>query len=78
MPIDYDLMTSRSIPLAIAWVVLIGLGLWRFKKRGLWLLLGTPMALYWPILAAIQSFSVLLLHEQLRVTFKVRPGFAPA
>jgi hypothetical protein len=49
MPLDYDAMISRSIPLAVAWAVIVGFCLWRFKKRGLWLLLGVPMALYWPI-----------------------------
>ena len=42
-------MISRSIPFAIAWVVILAFCLSRYKKRGLWLLVGAPMALYWPI-----------------------------
>jgi hypothetical protein len=38
MPIDYHAMISRSIPFAIAWAVIFVFCLWRWKKRGLWLL----------------------------------------
>ena len=55
-PLDYDAMISRSLPFAIAWAVLLGIGLWRYKKRGLWLLLGTPMALYWPLWLLFNHF----------------------
>jgi hypothetical protein len=56
MPIDYDFMLSRSVPLAIVWAALIGLSLGHYKKRGLWLLLGMPMALYWPIWLMFNHF----------------------
>lgn len=49
MPIDYDAIIWRSIPFAIAWVIVLAFCLWRCKKPGLWALLGMPMALYWPI-----------------------------
>ena len=49
MPLDYDAMISRSIPFAIAWAVILAFCLWRYEKRGLWLLVGAPIALYWPI-----------------------------
>jgi hypothetical protein len=64
MPLDYDAMIWRSIPLATAWAALFGLCLWRYKKRGLWLLLGTPMALYWPIWLLFNRFpSCYYLHN---------------
>jgi FtsH-binding integral membrane protein len=47
MPIDYAAIISRSIPFAIAWAVIFVFCLWRYKKRGLWLLVGAPFALYW-------------------------------
>lgn len=53
MPLNYDAMISRSIRFAIAWVVVLAFCLWRYKKRGLWFLIGAPMALYWPILVAV-------------------------
>ncbi len=56
MPLDYDAMISRSIPFAIAWAVILAFCLWRYKKRGLWLLVGAPMALYWPIWLLFNHF----------------------
>jgi len=64
MPLDYGAMTSRSVPFAIAWVMVLIFCLWRYKKRGLWLLLGTPMALYWPIWLLFNHFpSCYYLHN---------------
>jgi hypothetical protein len=45
MPTNYH----GSIPFAVTWALVLVFSLIRFKKRGLWLLLGAPMALYWPI-----------------------------
>ena len=56
MPLDYDAMISRSIPFAIAWAVILTFCLWRYKKRGLWLLAGASMALYWPICLLVNQF----------------------
>ena len=36
----------------LAWTGLLILALWRFRWRGLWFLLGAPVALYWLIVAA--------------------------
>jgi hypothetical protein len=49
MPIHYGAIITRSIPLAIAWAFIFVFCVWRYKKLGLWLLVGAPMALYWPI-----------------------------
>ena len=56
MPLDYDAMISTSIPFALAWVVVAAFCLWHFKKRGFWTLLGTPLALYWPIWLLFNHF----------------------
>jgi hypothetical protein len=56
MPLNYDFMVSRSIPLAIVWAMLLIFSLWRYEKRGLGLLLGIPMALYWPIWLLFNHF----------------------
>ena len=56
MPLDYDAMISRSIPFAIAWAVILAFCLWRYKQRGLWLLVGAPMALCWPIWLLFNHF----------------------
>ena len=49
MPLDYDAIAFRSIPFAIVWTMIVALGVWRYGMRGLWLLAGAPMALYWPV-----------------------------
>ena len=64
MPVDYDAIISRSIPFAIAWAVILSFCLSRYKKRGLWLLVGAPMALYWPIWLLFNHFpSCYYLHN---------------
>jgi hypothetical protein len=45
-PNDFGLW--GSLLLAGLWVVLLGVGLVRFRWKGLWLLLGAPVALYSP------------------------------
>ena len=49
LPLDYGAMVTVSIPLAAVWVVLFAFCLWRYRKRGLWLMVGAPFALWWPI-----------------------------
>jgi hypothetical protein len=56
MPIDYYAIISRSIPFAAAWAAILAYSLWRYEKRGLWLLVGAPMALYWPIWLLFNHF----------------------
>jgi hypothetical protein len=56
MPIDYDAILWRSIPYAMAWTLVLAFSLVRFRERGLWLLLGSPMALYWPIWLPFNHF----------------------
>ena len=56
MPIDYDAMIRKSIPFAIFWAVILAVCLWRYGKRAWWLLLGAPMALYWPIWLLFNHF----------------------
>jgi hypothetical protein len=56
MPVDYGAMISRSVPSAVAWAAILGFFLWRFRMRGLCLLLGAPMALYWPIWLLFHQF----------------------
>jgi hypothetical protein len=48
-PLNYAAMLRMSIPCAAAWALVLAFSLVRFKRRGLWLLLGAPMAMYWPV-----------------------------
>ncbi len=56
MPLDYDAMIWSSVPFSTAWAIVVVISLWRYEKRGLWLLLGAPMALYWPIWLLFNHF----------------------
>ena len=49
MPLDYHNMLWHSIPLACLWALAVGLSAYRFGRNALWMLLGAPVALYWPI-----------------------------
>jgi hypothetical protein len=42
-----------SFTLAGCWTVLLIGGLYKFKKRGLWLLIGAPFALFWPVVLGL-------------------------
>jgi len=49
MPIDFYLALRVSIPLAFVWTVVLGIALYLFRAKALWLLVAAPLALYWPI-----------------------------
>ena len=44
---------KTAILLALLWGLVVLLGLFRFRKRGLWFLVGTPLAVYWPIVILV-------------------------
>ena len=48
-PIDYRVVLWLSIPLACVWLVIAVGCVVRFHRKGLWVLIGTPLALYWPV-----------------------------
>jgi hypothetical protein len=56
MPYDYSAIVSRSVPFASVWAMLIVVSAFLFRKRALWLLLGAPIALYWPIWLLINGY----------------------
>ena len=47
---NWELATLMSLILATVWTILLLVTLIRFKWRGLWLLVGAPLALYIPLL----------------------------
>ncbi len=55
-PLNYAAMLRLSIPCAIAWALVVTFALVRFRTRGLWLLIGAPMALYWPVWMLFNHF----------------------
>ena len=44
-----DPATYVSLFLGICWLVLFAVGVFKFRSRGLWLLIGLPFAAYWPL-----------------------------
>jgi hypothetical protein len=40
-----------SFALALLWIAFLFIAIFRFRRRGLWLLIGLPFALYWPFIA---------------------------
>ncbi len=49
MPLDVHSMLWWSVPLAVMWVALFCISVFRFGRKALWLLLGAPLAFYWPV-----------------------------
>jgi hypothetical protein len=43
-----DPATHVSVFLALCWLVVFVVGLFKFRSRGLWLVIGLPPAAYWP------------------------------
>jgi hypothetical protein len=43
-----DSATHVSLFLALCWLVGFVVGLFKFRSRGLWLVIGLPLAAYWP------------------------------
>ena len=55
-PLDYHSMITVSIPLAAAWLLIFVVTMWRFGKRGLWLLAGAAFAFWWPVWMIFNDF----------------------
>jgi len=47
-PVDFDGIIYRSIPLFCFWVILLAISIIKFRRQSLWMLLGMPLALFWP------------------------------
>jgi hypothetical protein len=48
----WEVATVMSFILGALWAILFLVALFRFKWQGLWLLVGAPLALYFPLLGA--------------------------
>jgi hypothetical protein len=53
MPLDYE--SYRSGPLSAIWLIGAVFSITTCGRKGLWYLLGSPLALYWPILLAVSG-----------------------
>jgi hypothetical protein len=46
-------------PLSVAWCLIVAYAFQQYKRRALWLLLGAPIALCWPLFLALIAVGVL-------------------
>lgn len=60
--IDLD-MWKISISLTVFWLFLLVAALIQFKKRGLWLLVGAPFALYLPFVFVMMIWACAHNHD---------------
>jgi hypothetical protein len=47
-PIDFDGIIYRSVPLACSWAMLFAISVVKFRPQALWMIIGIPLALFWP------------------------------
>jgi hypothetical protein len=48
-PINFGLVFWLSLPIAGLWAVVTTLSIIRFGRKALWMLIGAPVALSWPV-----------------------------
>ena len=63
MPTDLHTVLWWSIPLASLWVLTVGVSASRFGRKTLWMLLGAPLALYWPVWLALNGIPACYWHR---------------
>lgn len=52
-----DFAWTVSLGLTIAWLIVVVIAMIKFKKRGLWFLLGAPLALFLPSFLAFLVYA---------------------
>jgi hypothetical protein len=55
MGLDFHSMLWWSLPLAGLWLITFMIAAYRFRRKALWLLIGAPLALYWPVWLVING-----------------------
>jgi hypothetical protein len=63
MPLDFHSMLWWSLPLAGLWMLIGAISAFRFRKRALWLLIGAPLALYWPFWLLLNGIPACYWHR---------------
>jgi len=63
-PGRWDVPIRIRVCLALVWFVTPAVCIFRFRKKGLWFLVGAPLALYWPfvLLMLVVSCSLEVRH----------------
>lgn len=56
MGLDFHSMLWWSLPLACLWTLTVAFSMgWFGRRKSLWMLLGAPLALYWPVWLVING-----------------------
>ena len=63
MPINFHLMLWLSLPLAGIWLATAIASIFRFHKKALWMLIGAPLALYWPVWLMLNRIPACYWHR---------------
>lgn len=61
-PLNFYNMLWRSLPLAGIWLIILAISAVRFRKKALWLLIGAPLTLYWPLWILINGIPACYWH----------------
>jgi hypothetical protein len=62
MPLDYQFIWSWGLALSALWLVVVVVSAFLFRKKMLWLLIGAPLVVYWPIWLAFNGLPVCYWH----------------
>src|SRR6476646_2813204 len=54
-PGRWDVPIRISVCLVLVWFVTLVACIFRFRKKGLWFLVGAPLALYWPLVLLMSA-----------------------
>ena len=46
--------------LGVPWLVILGVSVYKFGRKGYWVLLGAPLALYWPTMFLLTLFGCVI------------------
>jgi hypothetical protein len=46
---------QAEVLLAVAWIIVVAIGLVRYRAMGLWMLLGAPLV-FWPVIGGLVSW----------------------
>src|SRR4051812_32421023 len=55
MPTNFHAVMWVSVPVGCVWLGMIAVCFYRFGRKSIWMLLGAPLALYWPIVVLLRG-----------------------
>jgi len=61
-PADFYTVLWWSLPLSSLWALTVGVSAYRFGRKTLWMLVGAPLALYWPVSLVLNGIPACYWH----------------